>query len=126
MKTKRAKIKDELKTLITNIVKERDNSTCQYCGKKVKGSNCHPSHVIPVSTCGLFLRYDKENIKILCFHHHINFWHKNPIEAGDWFKKKFPKRWKYLQKEILKPSRSVKTWELENKLKELTSVIKIL
>ena len=123
-KTERQKVKDELKTLITNIVKKRDKNTCQWCGKKVEGSNCHPSHVIPVSTCGLFLRYDEQNIKILCFHCHRNRWHLNPTESGVWFRKKFPKRWRYLQKEMLNPSRSVKTWELEELRERLKSSTK--
>lgn len=37
-------------------------------------------------------------MKVLCYHHHIGWWHKNPLEAGDWFKATFPDRWDYLQR----------------------------
>jgi len=33
---------------------------------------------------------------VLTYHNHINWWHKNPIEAAEWFKKKFPERYDYL------------------------------
>lgn len=36
-------------------------------------------------------------MKILCYHCHINWWHKNPMEAAKWFEETFPDRWAYLQ-----------------------------
>ena len=30
-------------------------------------------------------------------HNHMHWWHKNPLEASDWFINKFPERWEYLQ-----------------------------
>ena len=89
-------IKKQLDVLIKQIVKIRDKFTCQKCFKVVEGSNCHASHVIPVSA-GNKLRWDEKNLKVLCYHHHINWWHKNPTESGEWFKKSFPDRWKYLE-----------------------------
>lgn len=35
----------------------------------------------------------------MCYHCHINWWHKNPIESGEWFKSTFPDRWEYLQEQ---------------------------
>lgn len=90
------KLKDELDKLVKEVIKIRDDYTCQHCGKKVEGSNCHGSHVIPVSR-GNALRWDELNLKTLCYHCHINWWHKNPTESGEWFKSKFPDRWAYLQ-----------------------------
>ena len=52
MKTPKRKIKDKLEKVVKQIVKIRDNNTCQKCLKKVTGSNCHASHVIPVSRAG--------------------------------------------------------------------------
>ena len=95
-KSPRKKLKERCEKLVKEIVKIRDNYTCQICGKRVEGTNCHASHVIPVSA-GLMTAYDPLNLKVLCFHHHMNFWHKNPIEAGEWFKNKFPERYEYLQ-----------------------------
>ena len=86
----------KLDELIKTKAKIRDNYTCQKCGKKVEGSNAHGSHVIPVSG-GHKLRWDIQNIKCLCYHCHINWWHKNPMEASEWFSRTFPDRWKYLE-----------------------------
>jgi hypothetical protein len=30
-------------------------------------------------------------------HDHLNWWHKNPLEATEWFKTRFPERYAYLQ-----------------------------
>ena len=88
MKTKKRKLKDKLERLVKDEVKFRDNYTCQYCNKKVEGSNCHASHIIPVSRDGR-LAFDPNNMIVLCYHHHINWWHKHPIEAAEWFNSKF-------------------------------------
>jgi len=37
-------------------------------------------------------------MKVLCYHCHLNIFHKNPILAYEWFKSKFPDRFKYLKK----------------------------
>ena len=97
-KTPRRKLRDKLDKLFAEYIKKRDNYTCQRCGKRVSGSNCHVSHVIPRSR-GDHLRWDPMNAKVLCFHCHINFFHKNPLEAAEWFKNKFPYRWEYLERE---------------------------
>lgn len=36
-------------------------------------------------------------MKVMCYHCHLNWWHKNPMEAAEWFANKFPDRWEYLQ-----------------------------
>lgn len=89
------KLQKEIESLCKQIIYIRDGGKCQRCGKPVSGSNAHTSHVIPKSH-GNYLRFDLFNLKLLCFHCHINWWHKNPIEAADWFRGKFPKRWEYL------------------------------
>jgi len=99
-KTERKKIKDKLEKAVKLFVKERDNYICQRCGKKVEGVNCHASHVIPVSRDGR-MAFDPENLKVLCYHDHINWWHKAPLESGDWFRKKFPDRLKNLERKHL-------------------------
>lgn len=90
------KLKKELDKLIKDIIKKRDQNICQRCGKKVEGSNCHGAHVIPVSA-GNKLRWDALNLITLCMYDHMQFWHKNPIDATIWFKHKFPERYEYLQ-----------------------------
>jgi len=96
------KIKTE--TAVKNYVKARDGYICQKSGEYCTGANCHASHVIPVSAGNQF-RYDPLNMKVLTYHNHLNWWHKNPVEAGDWFKEKFPERHKYL---FNKPRETIK------------------
>lgn len=95
-KTPISKLKKILLEITKDIVRKRDDYTCQRCGKKVSGSKCHVSHVIPVSA-GNRLAFDPLNMKVLCYHDHLNWWHKNPIEASIWFQQKFPTRHTYLQ-----------------------------
>jgi 5-methylcytosine-specific restriction endonuclease McrA len=113
MKISRKGIRTKLDKLVKEYVKKRDNYTCQKCGKKLSGSNCHGSHVIPVSA-GLLWAYDPENIITLCYHDHINWWHKNPLKATEWFEDKFPKRNLYIKSmELVYKTRPIKTFELE-------------
>jgi 5-methylcytosine-specific restriction endonuclease McrA len=113
----RRKLRNKLELKIKKVVKERDKYTCQKCGAVTSGSNCHASHVVPVSR-SLRLAYDPLNLKTLCFHCHINWWHKHPVEAGEWFKSKFPERWEYLE-EKQKNTTPVKDFELEELYKTL-------
>ncbi len=38
-----------------------------------------------------------DNVKTLCYPCHINWWHKNPLEAAEWFEKTYPERAKRLK-----------------------------
>jgi len=119
-KRTRKNIRKDLWDICKVLIRQRDKNICQMCGKYVEGSNCHTSHVIPVSF-SLRLAYDLVNLKVLCYHCHLHIWHKNPLLSTAWFRRKFPSRYKYLQKrkkEIHKLG-SVKTFELEEWLKEL-------
>jgi len=89
------KLRKDCVDLAKLVAKTRDQFIDQRSWQKVEGSNCHGSHIIPVSH-GNALKYDPENIITLSYHNHINWWHKNPIEAYEWFKAKFPKRYKYV------------------------------
>jgi hypothetical protein len=117
MKSKRAQLRLKLDKLVKQIVKERDNFTCQYCGKKVEGSNCHASHVIPVSA-GLRLAYDTINLKVLCYHDHLNWWHRNPLQATKWFQARFPERYEYLMT-VQHDTAPIKDFELEELYEKL-------
>ena len=96
MSAERKKLITKLDKLSKDVVRKRDGNTCQHCFKEVEGSNRHVSHVIPVSA-GNKLRWEPLNMKIMCYHCHINWWHKNPMEASKWFGETFPERWEYLQ-----------------------------
>ena len=95
-KPQKSRLIKQLDKLCSTYIKLRDRNICQWCGKYVEGVNAHCSHVIPKSH-GNALRFDEMNMKILCWHCHINIFHKNPLEAAEWFKGKFPERWEYLQ-----------------------------
>lgn len=106
-----SRLKKDLDGLLRDYIRNRDHDQCQHCLKKVYGINSHPSHVKPKSTHG-FLRFDPMNIKLLCYHCHRNWWHLNPTEAGIWFKKTFPERHEYLEKQGHQ-IKEWKRWELE-------------
>lgn len=124
-KTIKRKLKDKLEKLVKKIVKIRDKNTCQKCGKVVEGSNCHASHVIPVSRDGR-LAFDVINIKVLCLHDHLYWWHKHPIEAGAWFTDKFPHRWVYLEEKYNQNEKggSIPIWWYEEQIEHYTKVLK--
>lgn len=92
-----SKLKKKLMTIIKAHVYERDENICQWCGRYCEGSNRQASHVTPVSE-GNALAFCPLNIKVLCYHCHLNKWHKNPRVAAAWFKSKFPGRDAYLTK----------------------------
>jgi len=92
---KRRRIIKRLDNLVREVVRLRDDNTCQRCGKRVEGSDSQPSHVIPKGRC-LYLRWDLLNVKLLCMACH-RWWHLNPIAAAEWFKAKFPARYAYVK-----------------------------
>ena len=114
MKLKTPKrVRKDLDKIVRQIILIRDEHKCQKCGEYVTGSFAHTSHVIPKGRCGA-LRWDLDNLKILCFRDHLQWWHLNPVEAGAWFTKKFPKRWEHLDKH----KHDIKKWKI-SELREL-------
>ena len=124
-KTSRQKAVKRLDDLARQIVRLRDEDTCQRCGKKVYGSDSQPSHVIPRRQ-SLFLRWDLLNLKVLCNPCH-RWWHLNPLEAGAWFATKWPARTQYLMEHKQRP---LATWYkrdfevAENRLNEKLNDLK--
>lgn len=83
------------------IAIERDGGICQRCGKsKISGWQIHGSHVFPE---GKYhgMSVNTENIKALCAQCHM-WWHENPLASSEWFRGKFPVRYKKLKKLSLK------------------------
>ena len=97
-KSERTKLTDKLDTVCRAIVRIRDESLCQYCGVYGEGASMHCSHVVAKGHGASWRRFDLLNLKLLCYHHHINWWHMHPTESGLWFAQKFPVRHKYLEK----------------------------
>ena len=93
------------------FIRTRDGK-CLHCGNR---ENLQASHSIPVSH-GNRLRYDEKNVITLCYHCHLNWWHKNPIEAGAWFKIVFPGNYEYVER--------VKNERVKFTITELEEIIK--
>ena len=111
--TLKKKKRKELLLRAKKVVYIRDKDICQHCDKKCIWSDRHASHVIPVSATGRLALYPL-NMKVLCYHCHLNWRHKNPIEAGRWFESKFPERLKELERlQLEMPMWSITLWELE-------------
>lgn len=91
-KSPKQKLAEKADVLVRKIVQDRDR-VCQKCGSPHANQ---PSHVY--SRGDKRLRWDALNILWMCYHCHIHWWHKEPIEATEWFKKKYPDRYRYLQK----------------------------
>lgn len=115
------KLRKECEDLAKLLAKIRDNWTCQRCGVHVEGRNAHGSHVIPVSSGNQF-RFEVTNIKTLCGHCHLRWWHKNPVEAAEWFKQKFPERYSYLFNTIRVPTKYDAQW-YKDKIAEYKQLI---
>lgn len=108
----------KLDDLCRDIIRDRDEHTCQWCKRKVFGANSHVSHVIPKSK-GYALRWDLQNLKVLCHYCHLHRWHKES-EGRKWFDSEFPERAQYLEehRNDLVPSKEREQF-LEGKLNEL-------
>ena len=76
--------------------KKRDNYICVKCGKKVEGMNAHGSHIYNEGTYRS-MSADSDNILTMCYYCHINWWHKNPLEASEWFRTKYPELYETLK-----------------------------
>lgn len=90
--------------------KERDNWICQRCGKNGKaGYKIDGAHIYSEG------KYNGmsaliENIIALCMQCHL-WWHENPLNASEWFQKKFSEKYKILKKLSLKTIK--KNWKQE-------------
>jgi 5-methylcytosine-specific restriction endonuclease McrA len=84
----------KLKTLRFEVLLKRDGNRCVRCGRT---TGLSPAHIYPTG------RYPRmawmlENIIVLCwFGCHDGWWHKNPLEAAEWYKKTYPENYKKLK-----------------------------
>lgn len=73
--------------LCSQIVRSR--GACERCGKT---ESLQDAHIIGRAK-SLSIRWDFENHLCLCVACHIYWWHKQPLEAADWFNEKWPGRY---------------------------------
>lgn len=98
-KSLKTKLIDDCDEEVKRIVRERDMGRCQKCGKPVRGKNAHTSHVKTKKRFP-YLRFDLNNVKLLCYFCHMQWWHKEISEAWEWFEREFPYRADYLYRKI--------------------------
>lgn len=83
----------KLDALARQVITTRDK-VCVRCGKTegLAVAHCYPK--------GRYtrMRWELDNLLLLCYACHICWWHRNPIEAGQWFKDKFPDRYLWLRR----------------------------
>lgn len=103
-KTERQKIVAKLDKVTAQVIKLRDDYTCQRCGGKPQPQGCHWAHIY--SRTSHKMRWDLLNSLVLCNGCHRH-WHANPIDAENWFKDKFPVRYDYLQDLRRQPTKHI-------------------
>lgn len=93
-KPKKINWKNRCIILAKKIVKKRDKK-CQITGIEKKGLHC--SHVYPAKEFP-WMAAEPLNMKLLDFPNHFFWWHKNPLDAAEWFINTFPDRYLILKK----------------------------
>jgi len=88
-------------------IKERDNYTCQISGKYLKDADPRALPMVHVLSKENYpsLKMDENNVLCLSFYHHKNSPlspHLDGFVFVDWFKHKFPLRYKYLMRWLRK------------------------
>lgn len=139
MKQRKPKTDQQLKemwrkkccTLAKKIARMRDDYKCQYCGLGEPNRHTQGSHIYSEGT-NPSMSADTDNILALCIAHHMagkfvkstNFsWHGSPLEAIEWFKEKYPKRYLRLRERSRKTVVcTLKYWQ--DKYEELKNEIK--
>ena len=90
----KTKLNKELWSMVSNWIKNRDGNQCWRCKKIHENKSAiHCSHILPK---GEYPNYAlmSWNLKTLCMHCHLHWWHKNPLEASAWLQQKYPEQYK--------------------------------
>lgn len=104
---KKSKLKKTAKSLFSTLVRLRDGA-CKRCGKT---TNLQCSHIKSVGAHPK-LQFNPANAMALCHRCHIYWWHKEPTEAAEWFKTKFPEISAYLDEKVRDTSPSDVDYEI--------------
>ena len=84
-KSPRRKLIEACDKAAREIVRIRDKHTCQRCGRHAAaGWKVEASHFYGRSN--LSVRWDLDNLVLLCFKCHYLFAHQNPLEYTEWFR----------------------------------------
>jgi len=90
-------VKRKLREVARELTHLEAKGICLHCGKPVQGRNGHMSHVKPKGAHRR-MEFDPENLMFLCYFCHMQFWHKDVLEAAEWFRTTFPVRYDSLVK----------------------------
>jgi len=99
-------IEKEMNDIWSLKVRERDNFTCQICGKKIEKQHAHAHHIIPRQFRGL--RWEINNGITLCFvHHKVGMYspHQNAIWFFGWMNEHKPIQLKFCIDKLKEVSR---------------------
>ena len=106
MASPRKRLEDRIWKVVQQIVRIRDNYTCQKCGRYHRpdpgeGRNLDCSHVFGRGAQrDPFMKWEPQNVKLMCFRCH-QWYAECPTESGEWFAEKFPERLEYLRQLML-------------------------
>lgn len=90
-KTARLKTEEDLDALAKKILIVSRGENCERCAD----IPVYSSHIFPKGTYKR-MRWMTQNLLLLCYQCHMEFWHKHPMEAKRWFEEKFPGRYEQL------------------------------
>ena len=102
IKTERQKLTAKLDGVVREIVRNRDDWTCQHCGKKFDRFDhpslraAHTAHIVGKGGGGFRFRWDLLDVILLCHHCHIDIFHRSGKGLEDWIRERFPARAEYL------------------------------
>lgn len=105
-----------LDNVFSRIIRARDGR-CLHCGA-TESLQC--SHVLPRTYFSV--RWEEDNAITLCYRCHLQWWHKYPHEAVEWFDSEFPGRHGELiemVKQYHKIDREAMLRSLKERLKQL-------
>ena len=96
---KRTRKPKSLRTFTKTVQREfnamvTEDQPCAKCGNEYARMDC--SHVLSIGAYPN-LRFDILNVLPLDARCHRWWWHDEPTESGEWFRKKYPERWRYLE-----------------------------
>lgn len=127
IRSERKRLTDRLDKVCREVIRLRDYNSCQICHKSIRGSNSQPCHVIAKGGGASLRRWDLLNIFLGCMHCH-QWWHNNPLDSAEWFRKRFPARESYLEiyrygkpAKISTPEMKILYGVLKQKLEDLKS-----
>lgn len=125
-KGERKKLTEKLDGLVKQILRLRENFICEKCGKPVKDSDAQTGHIVAKDNGASWRRFDLLNVSLFCGRCHLGWWHKQPLDATEWYKDKYPARYEYLSKYRGGKPAKISTAEMYDLVEQYTEKLKDL